>query len=278
MKLHSGMSLKEYMEAMEVELPGLSPDGWERMYALAMSMLLTQEEKRAAQDLKERRPIKKLPAFSGLNLQFCRRRPAKKLCVSKRAKRLGWALPFATAKDPWPVPSTGGYQGGWEAGTAIAWLYLKNCRRPEGVNGYQVIEILQSMVNKAEMVGGFGAVIGEGYNVMTATPEQQAMRGQCLAFLKQLGDWASLWAVNSTGPHTEFSEAQLIGLANRGLAYDEAAATAHYVAEDEAEDAAWKARRRAAITAKRRSLREARKAAAAASPPDEYVEPERLAA
>lgn len=269
-------------EMMEINPEKNTLEVAERMWECAGEIVLAGNERRATAEAarveRESRKVKDLSPLTGMRVRFCRNKPPARIKSrgGLEGKRyLYQTLPgVPSSKKVWDVPATGGYVGGWETGMALAFLFYKRAKTVDRASGWNFLEIVRSIAASAEPHGGLAVVLGNA----KLTPEQDSMRGQVCGFLTAIGDWASCAALYMKGPADDLSEAQLIGMANRGLAYDSAAAHAEMLAEDERTEAEWEQERRAATTEKRRALREARKAAAQAAPIVEYVEPERLAA
>lgn len=210
---------------------------------------------------RESRKLKDLDPLTGMAVRFCRNRPPKRI-KARVTKRGRWLLPGVKAKgrmELWDVPATGGYVGGWETGKALAYALLKNANATGKVDGYDFQQILLSAIKATEREGGFSAVFPDS-NVSDMTEAQSSKRGQLCGFIQCVGDWACSAAVKLVGEPHNLSQDQIIGLANRGLAYSQEDHDAVMLPIWEAEEAADGAKRRAATTAKRRALRLARTA------------------
>lgn len=280
-KNYSDMNKEEYIAAMMEDLPDLTREGAERLYDISRPMIGEQKKRDADKKERESRKVKDLPALTGMNVRFCRSRPPKS--IKARVSRRGqWMLPGTKRADDigkgWNVPATGGYAGGWETGTALAYAFLKQAKAEKGgmSAGHTFQWILESAFKATDPLGGIDKVLGR--MVFDMPDANCSMRGQLCGFIQTIGNWAASAAVMLTGEPHQLSYEQIVGLANRGLAYSQADHDAEMMPIWEAEEEADKAERRAATTAKRRQLREARKAAALVAPPTEYVAPERLAA
>lgn len=104
----------------------------------------------------------------------------------------------------WEVPRTCGYNGGTEAGSALAKIYLKHLRQHGRSPGGQLQLIVLDMCG----VGGMG---------LHLTQEQTALRGQIVGFFSTLDYWLAASAEHLGANLDKLDPNELLKKVNAGL-------------------------------------------------------------
>lgn len=289
-KTNSAHDTEQAVLKIMKDFPKLSRKDAEQTYELSLELgdvLRKSHADRNAERIKrESRKVKDLPPLTGLHTRFCRRTPPTRIKIRKGSKGF-WRLPGVSMKGrAWDVPATGGYSGGWETGKALAYAYLKQAKESGREDGHGLQSILETAMRAAVNLGGIDAVLGCPEFPMDQMPEANlSLRGQLCGFIQTIGNWACSAAIMLVGEPHNLSAQQIVGLANRGLAFDQAAFDAHWHpiwdAQEAADEARYQQERRDARNAKRRARRAAKKALQAASIADAtatFAESARLAA
>lgn len=163
------------------------------------------------------------------SLQIASTGPSPRRMLLKKKRRVKCPMDnliFTTAERDhpapcWNVPTTGGYVGGYETGTAMAHDFLKMLRNDKSsMPATDLVRIFESLAIK------FGVEDGPA---MCAKPIPErtenfgSLRGQYVGFFNTLSEWLRAGAKHLVGGLDEMTEADLLARANAGLVFDEEA-------------------------------------------------------
>lgn len=147
-------------------------------------------------------------------------KPAPRLRFYPHRKHPFHRLPFvAPRRHPggaqyWYVPASGGYEGGYETGAALALLFLRHLQQHPGRWSGRLGWIVMSMLH-AWMEDGGGQQMDQP--VYRRPPALHSRRGQMVGFFALVEEWLQLAVTVDGAELAQFSEKALLQRANRGL-------------------------------------------------------------
>ncbi|MGU5658671.1 hypothetical protein [Aeromonas veronii] len=156
----------------------------------------------------------------------------KKVPILLKLKTKSAAMPFvASARvDPearfWNVPMTGGVLGGVETGEALALLYLKNLRQPDGKRGAGNLQLVAR-----SMFASHRKLVEQGVDEFDE--RMMTINGQITGFLSKLDQWLSASAKFQGSGLDNITNAELLKRANAGLRFDAEAYYQNPLGDDE---------------------------------------------